>query len=390
MLINDHLSIDNRIMTIEQSVNKVSEMRNSLYQIFSYEEFKNYRSELGQYLFDVESEIHTILELLKEIQETNRKFYDSYAQLENDYSEAKKKATIGFNNTNNLKQKLIDAGKQIEYLSNMNTNQEEYINELIEKLSCKEKEIYGCQLTRRSEYFNSRNSSRAPSMNNGFNYDYNGSIQNKFGRSEPENEKRIKEKEEKEENMKKEIPNPTKEQINVIYSKNQKKKEIINNNINNAEEKEEKIIPQQIQPITINENEDTTERKKARIDRIQEIVLKAFNDEPTLSYLKSKYGSNFEDKIISEEVKDEFLSEVENEIKNFSQGNVNSKSSIEQNIPEKESEVITGHFNQKVTNENTDFKVNHTNKKQEPEKYSTLKNYFILNLKRDLMMSKGK
>ena len=28
--------------------------------------------------------------------------------------------------------------------------------------------------------------------------------------------------------MKKEIPNPTKEHINVIYSKNQKKKEIIN------------------------------------------------------------------------------------------------------------------------------------------------------------------
>ena len=168
------------------------------------------------------------------------------------------------------------------------------------------------------------------------------------------------------------------EEINVLYSKNPTTLQSIES---------QNVTP----PMIVKEDESTINQKN-KIDRIQNIVLKGFGNEQTLKILKDKYGNNIEDKIITEDVSDDFLNEIEDLIEKSNQMTIENKSIDQvQNIPEKESEVIpTGHFNQKVTNGTSTNRSNSMKVKEESNAYSTLKNYFILNLKRDLMMSKGK
>ena len=401
MLINDHLSVDSLLLSIENNVNKITEFRNNLYQLISFDDFKEYRSELSQFLFDIEADIKNTVESLKEIQQNNRQFYDSYAELENNYHDISKRANVYENDNKGMKVKLIDANKQIEYLSNMNMNQENYINELLNKLSGKERDYYGCQLTKRNDITNSLNNSRItlelnPKSSNRLNFNYNNNTLSNAPmssmRSNPQinNNQTIPDikqeiiNEHKEEEVHEEIPVQEEEkiippeEINVLYSKKPTSLQSIENQ-------------EQIQPIVVKEDENTINQKN-KIDRIQNIVLKGFGNEQTLKVLKDKYANNIEDKIITEDVSDDFLNEIEDLIEKSNQMTIENKSIDQvQNIPEKESEIVpTGHFNQKVTNGTSTNRSNSIKVKEESNAYSTLKNYFILNLKRDLMMSKGK
>ena len=402
MLINDHLSVDTLLLSIESNVNKITDFRNNLYQLLSFDDFKQYRGDLSQFLFDIEADIKNTVESLKEIQQNNRQFYDSFAELENRYHDISKKAYAYENENKGMQLKLIDANKQIEYLSNMNMNQENYINELLDKLSGKERDYYGCQLTKRNDITNSLNNSRLncecnPYSGNRLNFNYNSDNNSNAPmssmRSNPQinNNKTIPDikpeiinEHKEEEEVHEEIPvqeeekSIPQEEINVLYSKQPTTLQSIES---------QNVTP----PMIVKEDESTINQKN-KIDRIQNIVLKGFGNEQTLKILKDKYGNNIEDKIITEDVSDDFLNEIEDLIEKSNQMTIENKSIDQvQNIPEKESEVIpTGHFNQKVTNGTSTNRSNSIKVKEESNAYSTLKNYFILNLKRDLMMSKGK
>ena len=117
MLLNDHLSVDTLLLSIESNVNKITDFRNNLYQLLSFDDFKQYRGDLSQFLFDIEADIKNTVESLKEIQQNNRQFYDSFAELENRYHDISKKAYAYENENKGMQLKLIDANKQIEYLS---------------------------------------------------------------------------------------------------------------------------------------------------------------------------------------------------------------------------------------------------------------------------------
>lgn len=169
MFLNDHISIDNLLIDVERSLFNLAHLRNNLYEIQEIEDYKQLRGDLSQFLFGLESDIQTVLNSLIQIQEVNRKYYDTFAILKNNETEMNQHLIYFERENNLLQEKLIDYKKQNDYLISINTNQEKYINELIGKLSCKEKREYGCQLTRNPF----TNSCYSVNSVKSFNYDYN-------------------------------------------------------------------------------------------------------------------------------------------------------------------------------------------------------------------------
>ena len=165
MLINNHTNIDNDIIAIEAVVPQINHLRNSLYDIHSIEDYKQLRGELSQMLFDIETEIRKAVDNMKVIQHNNRQFYDSYAELENNFDEFNARTKQMSAENAHLISKLEDANKHIEYLTHITMNQESYINELIEKLSTREKDVYGCQVTKKKDFFMNSNNNNNNNVN---------------------------------------------------------------------------------------------------------------------------------------------------------------------------------------------------------------------------------
>ena len=113
MLINNHTNIDNDIIAIETVVPQINHLRNSLYDIHSIEDYKQLRGELSQMLFDIETEIRKAVDNMKVIQHNNRQFYDSYAELENNFDEFNARTKQMSAENAHLISKLEDANKHI-------------------------------------------------------------------------------------------------------------------------------------------------------------------------------------------------------------------------------------------------------------------------------------
>jgi hypothetical protein len=286
-------------------------------------------------------------------------------------------------------------------------NQESYINELIEKLSTREKDVYGCQVTKKKDFFMNSNNNNNNNVNSSrlsgdgtmllntnkilnFNYDSNSyqdnlnesnnnnnNNNNKGGCSSSGNncngnELPI---------TKVMVPDKENNDVDFIYKLYQEEKK---------KQKDELLNKKENSNVHIEEKE---EPKKSKIDRIQEIVLKGFNDEIILSKLKAHFGDNFEERIINEEVSDEYLHEVEKKIIEYSTNidkqcdNTTNNANINQ-FPEKEQLPMLDDTYLRSKNKETISK--RKNNIDNSESYSTLKNYFLFNLKRDLMLSRGK
>ena len=411
MLINNHTNIDNDIIAIEAVVPQINHLRNSLYDIHSIEGYKQLRGELSQMLFDIESEIRKAVDNMKVIQHNNRQFYDSYAELENNFDEFNARTKQMSAENAHLISKLEDANKHIEYLTHITMNQESYINELIEKLSTREKDVYGCQVTKKKDFFMNSNNNNNNNNNNvnssrlsgdgtmllntnkilNFNYDSN-SFQDNLNESNNNNgnkggcsssgnncngngnELPI---------TKVMVPDKENNDVDFIYKLYQEEKK---------KQRDEQLNKKENSNVHIEEKE---EPKKSKIDRIQEIVLKGFNDEIILSKLKAHFGDNFEERIINEEVSDEYLHEVEKKIIEYSTNtdeqcdntiNTANNTNINQ-FPEKEQLPELDTYLRSKDKETISKRKNNIDNS---ESYSTLKNYFLFNLKRDLMLSRGK
>jgi hypothetical protein len=468
---NDHNLIDTEIMKIEEEIEKISDIKSNLYQISSIDEFKNFRGNLGQFLFKIEEEISNIIFTLKSIQNTNRKFYDNFAKNKNDFEDVLKQLEYYANDNKILINNLNLANKNIDYLNKINLNQEKYIEELISKLQGKEIEFYGGIITKKKSLNdNDNNNSRLnlSEESNKLNYDYNDEkimIQNKIFKDNNNNNNinnNIN-------NNNKNLPhymenfiNNKKKEINNNKNKEENKSEDYNNNINNNINKSDNIsninntnsinnisnkesdnntINQNINnlkflenKITSNNNnnnnnnllnedkpdilqydkvwdlynniknrqnfDDEEKKNKEKIDKVQDIVLKIFQNENMLKYFKNKYGNNFENDVLNENVSSEFLKEIENEIlkyennknnnnKNNNNNNFLNEDDNEKNIsiPERDlnDEIPTAKFKSNKNSNN-----NNNDNENNEEISSKFKNYFMFNLQREKMFQAQK
>ena len=151
MFDNDHLLIDNELLTMENELIKINDIKSIFYSKNSMEDFKKFRTMIGQFISTFENEIELILNSIKNIQYSNRKFYDTYAKLQNDFQDVNSKLEFYYKENNKLYSKLNEEVQHIEFLSNTNQNQEEYINELLQRLRQKEMNYYGIDLTRKND-----------------------------------------------------------------------------------------------------------------------------------------------------------------------------------------------------------------------------------------------
>ena len=455
---NDHNLIDSEIMKIEQEIEKITDIKSNLYQISSLDEFKNFRGNLGQFLFKFEEEISTIIYTLKSIQNINRKFYDNYAKNQNDFEDVLKQLEYYSNDNKMLINNLNLANKNIDYLNKINLNQEKYIEELIAKLQGKEIEYYGGIVTKKKNLNDNNNSKlNISEESNKLNYDYDNEknmIQNKIFKDNNNkdnnnnknlpnymtnfiNNKRKELNNNLEDNKSEDINNNINNNINksdnisninntnsvINISNKESDNNTINQNINNLKLLENKILSNNNNNLlnedkpdvlkydkvwesfnknkqnNINNNEEDEENEnKEKIDRIQDIVLKIFQNDEMMKYFKEKYGNNFENDILNEKVSNEFLKEIENEIFNYENNNKNVLNELNSNeekknisIPERDlnDELPTAKFkNKQNSNDILSYNSNNSNKKIEEE--SKFKNYFIFNLQREKMFQAQK
>ena len=461
---NDHNLIDTEIMKIEQEIEKITDMKSNLYQISSLDEFKNFRGNLGQFLFKFEEEISTIIYSLKSIQNINRKFYDNYAKNQNDFEDVLKQLEYYSNDNKMLINNLNLANKNIDYLNKINLNQEKYIEELIAKLQGKEIEYYGGIITKKKN-INDNNNTNNSRLNiseesNKLNFDYDNEknmIQNKIFKDNNNNDNNNNNNKTLPDYMTNFINNKKKllnnnlednksEDINnnnnnnninksdnisninntnsgINISNKESDNNTINQNINNLKLLENKLISNnnnnnnllnEDKPDVLkydkvwelfnknkqnNINNEEENENKEKIDRIQDIVLKIFQNDEMMKYFKEKYGNEFENDILNEKVTNEFLKEIENEINNYELNNKNILNELKSNeekknisIPERDlnDDLPTAKFkNKQNSNDILSFNSNNSNNKKIEEE-SKFKNYFIFNLQREKMFQAQK
>ncbi len=154
MFDNDHVLIDNELSIMENELIKINDIKNTLYSINNIEEYKQFRTIFIQFISTFENEIEVILNSIKNIQYSNRKYYDTYAKLQNDFEDINSKLEFYYKENNKLHSKLNEQVQHIEFLTNTTQNQEEYINELLQRLKQKEMNYYGIDITRKNDQFN--------------------------------------------------------------------------------------------------------------------------------------------------------------------------------------------------------------------------------------------
>ena len=87
--------------------------------------------------------------------------------------------------------------------------------------------------------------------------------------------------------------------------------------IESKEPEEHQILEEKIMN-DIKEEEPKQKKEESKVERVQKIVLAAYQNEELLNRLKLKFGDNFDQAITSSEISDELLTKIEEEIANVS------------------------------------------------------------------------
>ena len=128
---NDHLTISNIIIDFEENLLLISDFNKSLFSINNLEEFNNLRAELNEQLMNIENETTILINTLKIIQYSIRKFYDDYAKIKCGYEENEIKLKSKINENKSLLNKYEEIEKQINYKNQIIEEQNKHILELV-------------------------------------------------------------------------------------------------------------------------------------------------------------------------------------------------------------------------------------------------------------------
>ena len=158
-----------------------------------------------------------------------------------------------------------------------------------------------------------------------------------------------------------------------------KNENIVNNDdefINNSQLLEDKKENEKFK----NKNENITNK----ISRITNIVNEAFKDEKTIKFLKQKFGDDFEDKFNSDAVTEEFISQIEDALKEYKLLNQNennnnidnsniSKSYNNKFVVKKKSDLLKKlELKQQITDKQYRYR-------EYPRGWTSSKDYFVNN-----------
>ena len=140
--------------------------------------------------------------------------------------------------------------------------------------------------------------------------------------------------------------------------------------------------------INNNKSNNVSSKIKNKIDKVEQIISVIHNNKKLYLKLKEKYGDNFENKIINENVNFEFLDHVLNDIYNFSEQDKNNS----EKIPQKKRKIHFNEIDSQYDNEN--YKTNKDNwnnnnyfkNDDDDRKDNKLTNYFLFNLHREKMI----
>ena len=128
---NDHLTISNIIIDFEENLLLISDFNKSSFSINNLEEFNNLRAELNDQLMNIENETTILINTLKIIQYSIRKFYDDYAKIKCCYEENEIKLKSKINENKTLLNKYEEIEKQINYKNQIIEEQNKHILELV-------------------------------------------------------------------------------------------------------------------------------------------------------------------------------------------------------------------------------------------------------------------
>ena len=125
---------------------------------------------------------------------------------------------------------------------------------------------------------------------------------------------------------------------------------------------------------------------KNKIDKVEQIISVIHKNKKLYLKLKEKYGDNFENKIINENVNFEFLDQVLNDIYNFSEQDKNNS----EKIPLKKRKIHLNEIDSQYNNEKyKTYKDNWNNYFKNDDnggEDNKLTNYFLFNLHREKMI----
>ena len=382
---NDHLKINNIIIDFEENINKISILSQALSSIESLEEFNEVRAQLNNSLIDIENDTITLINTLKIIQYNNRKLYDDYSLLQNDYEEKDAKLKMVINENQLLSNKNQELNDKVNYLVNNIYNNENLIEGNKAKSNLEE---YNSKKNINATHGNKKNKNSS----NIYNLKYKSSSNNKKNKfltnnKEEKSNKIIKEKKFSKSNNNKihkiskviksnksnknindnkiiknnkdigynnniiqnhEITNKINKDLNntnIIYSK-KNDNNIFNNNDNSFISANDKKVNKTINNInTMNyvfndDSEDNDDKNKSgkndstyiknKIDKVEKIISIIYKDNNLYSILKRKYGEGLNNQILNEEVTSEFLDKILNDISSYFSIKNNKSNSNEQ------------------------------------------------------------
>ena len=176
-----------------------------------------------------------------------------------------------------------------------------------------------------------------------------------------------------------EIQNTYEYKSNINENNNINDEGIVNNN--------EELINKS--PISEEEKEieklkNKNENIKNKISRISNIVNDAFKDEETIKFLKQKFGDDFEDKFNSDGITEEFISQIEEALKEYKflnqnekKNNINnsnlSKNYIHKFVPKKKNDLMKKlELKEQITDKQYHYR-------EYPRGWTSSKDYFVNN-----------
>ena len=308
------------IEKLKQTGNAISSLKNEILQITDYESFMLLRNKFSNYFEQFNSSLKELLDSIIFINEKNKEYQETIQRYENELKDNIKNTVETENNFNEL-----NLNKRMDSLSNNDryayTKQNEEITKKLNKNNINNIQLhYNYDLLDPNDYLGYP--PFEPKRKNNYNtISYDNKNNN--------NSKNIIEKEEESQNLLSSIsknnnstyivPNEMNmsllNKINENNNKNDNNDNIDNVNNNNNNDLNNKNIPKikNIEEEKLPEN--SVEKSKNKVDRIQKIITSAYKSDEILKGLNEKFGDNFLEKITSTNVTDSFIEKVEKELK---------------------------------------------------------------------------
>lgn len=364
------IPIESAVIKFEEKCKRLSNIRNELFEISSYDEFKKVRNNLVQQLLDYENEFRHINVCLKTLLVNNKELRLSIEALEDQINGIEQKNNVLVVQNKDYNEKYNQIAKDITSLASNNKNKdlrmiesqekndilENRINELERLLNNYENDNENLKrridilkrennILKAENKLNSLSASKSKQYDERANYYYGYPMGDRHINSQNSNlsNKALRERElsyeESENNFHYNYVYNSKSdyKVSTVAQDREVSPDIINSNIaienrlsptkqmhladkTLIEHKEEKPVKDTVKTEEKNDTVEKNIKSEAKLDRasiISELVLKIFASKDLTDQLRNKLGNDFIPKLISNDVNNDFIHKIEKYIEEF-------------------------------------------------------------------------